>query len=324
MPRLTHLDDVLFPVAEHPVFVSLPDGKTVRHVPVPEKKAIVNMTRNRVLGIVSRDYRLVSDREALEWAAQCCRTVFPETKPAEWDVSATDAPSTGGHCTIDLKHNSTALDFSFVPPHQRPEAFGPFIRVTNSYNGLRALGFDIGFYRKVCKNGMILPGTIIQFKFTHLRRDLGEEVTFDVALDRLAKVKSSFSQYLGALSDCTIAHADFVPMLMAVMRIKQPDPLKPESTVATEWAALDAHLHEIADRYFHELGGNAYAVFNTITDFASHPPPNRLLHRDRHSLQRRAGLWLADFSQKCRQPDFAIRTYVEKLNLNPAIEASLS
>ena len=55
MPRLTNLKDVLFPVAEHPVFVSVPDGEGERRVSVPEKNAIVNMTRNRVLGIVSRD-----------------------------------------------------------------------------------------------------------------------------------------------------------------------------------------------------------------------------------------------------------------------------
>ena len=239
-------------------------------------------------------------------------------------MSATDAPSTAGHCTIDLKHNSTALDFSFVPPHKRPEAFGPFIRVTNSYNGLRALGFDIGFFRKVCKNGMILPDTIIRFKFTHLRRDLGEDLTFDVAHDRLEKVKRSFNDYLGALTNCTIEHTDFVPMLKAVMHIKKPDPLEPDSTEADQWAALNAHIHEISNRYFHELGGNAYAVFNTVTDFASHPPTNRLLHRDRHSLQRRAGLWLADFSQKCRQPAFAVRTYVDDLTANPDIEAPRS
>ena len=313
MPRLTNLKDVLFPVAEHSVFVSLPDGEGERRVSVPEKKAIVNMTRNRVLGIVSRDYRLVSNQEALDWAFQCCRTVFPETKPAEWEVSATDAPSTGGHCTIDLRHNSTVLDFTFVPAEDRPEAFGPFIRVTNSYNGLRALGFDIGFYRKVCKNGLIVPDSIVQFKFTHLRRDLGATITFDVARDRLAKVKSSFREYLGVLTECAVALDDFVPLLSAVMLIKQPVSLEPESADAAEWTALDGHLHEISNRYFRELGGNAYAVFNAITDFASHPPSNRLLHRDRHSLQRRAGAWLNDFSQKCRQPDFDLNNYTAGL-----------
>ena len=136
------------------------------------KKAIVNIASQRVIGVVSRDYQLVTNQEALEWAYECCQNVFPDTNPAEWDVSATDGPSTGGYCRIDLVHRTAALDFSDVRPGQRPEAFGPFIRVTNSYNGLRALAFDIGFYRKVCQNGLIAPDTIVQFKFAH-QRELG-------------------------------------------------------------------------------------------------------------------------------------------------------
>lgn len=101
----------------------------------------------RVLGIVSRGYRLVSNRQALEWTFQCCRTVFPETDSSEWAVKAIDAPSTAGHCCLDLVHNSTILDFSLVSPEGRPDVFGPFIRVTNSHNGLRALVFNIGFFR---------------------------------------------------------------------------------------------------------------------------------------------------------------------------------
>ena len=52
--------------------------------------------------------------------------------------------------------------FSLVSPQGRPDVFGPFIRVTNSYNALRALVFDIGFFRKVCTNGLILRDAIIQ------------------------------------------------------------------------------------------------------------------------------------------------------------------
>ncbi len=165
MPRLTELKDVLFPVEERPVFVTIGDPPGERWVAAPEKKAIVNRASGRVVGIVSRGYRLVSNQEALDWAFQCCRTVFPETQAGEWQANHIDAPGTGGHCFIDLVHNSTALDFCFVPAEDRPDAFGPFIRVVNSYNGLRALAFDIGFYRKVCRNGMIIPDSIIRFKF---------------------------------------------------------------------------------------------------------------------------------------------------------------
>jgi hypothetical protein len=135
MARLNKLDDVLFPVEERPVFVSFNEARE-RRLSVPDKKAIVNALNRRVLSIVSRDYQIVSNREALDWAYQCCRKVFPETRTGEWEVKATDGPATGGHCHIDLVHNSTALDFSIVPAAERPEAFGPFIRVTNSYNAV--------------------------------------------------------------------------------------------------------------------------------------------------------------------------------------------
>jgi hypothetical protein len=82
MPRLTDLNDILFPVEEHSVFVSIPGKSGERRLAVPDKKAVVNCENNRVLGIVGRDYRLVTNREALDWAFDCCRTVFPETQPS--------------------------------------------------------------------------------------------------------------------------------------------------------------------------------------------------------------------------------------------------
>jgi hypothetical protein len=316
MPRLTKLDDVLFPVDEHPVFVTIKENGSEHRLPVPDKKAIVNRTNRHVLGIVSRGYRLVTNREALDMATQCCRTVFPETKPGEWEVRTTDAPSTAGYCHIDLIHNSTALDFSFLPAEARPEVFGPFIRVTNSYNGLRALGFDIGFYRKVCKNGLIIPDTIITFKFTHLHRDIGKTITFNISHDRLAKFKDSFAEFLGGLRKCAVPRPSFDPFIRGVLSLRQPEPLDHGTREAEDWQALTAHLGEMGDRYAKELGENAYAVFNAVTEFASHPPANRCVHRDRHSLQKLAGTWLSDFSTECRKPDFALAKYLEALT-NP-------
>ena len=176
-----------------------------------DKRAIVNRTTHRVLGIVSRDYRLVSNREAIEMAHECCSTIFPETKPGEWDVRSIDAPATAGYCHIDLVHNSTALDFTFVSPDQRPDAFGPIICVTNSYNGLRALGFDIGFYRKICKNGLIVPDIVIRFKFTHLQREIGETIQFHIDQERLTQFKTAFTDYLTGLRNCAVPRAQFEP-----------------------------------------------------------------------------------------------------------------
>jgi hypothetical protein len=310
MPRLTKLDDMLFPVKEHPVFVSVLADSGERRLPVPDKKAIVNTKTNQVLGIVSREYRLVTNQEALEWAYQCCQTAFPNTKPGEWEVKAADAPGTGGHCFIDLAHNSAALDFQFVSAQDRPDAFGPFIRVTNSYNGLRALAFDIGFYRKVCKNGLILPQTIIRFKFTHLRRDIRESIQFEVGREQLVKLKENFNNYLGVLWDCPVSRSDFKPLVLGVLLLHEPKDMKWGHPYAADWEALGAHLEDLCNNYVKEVGENAYGVFNVITDFASNPPENRCIHRDRHSLQRLAGALIAGFSKVCSLPDFNITKYL--------------
>jgi hypothetical protein len=303
----------MFPVELHPVFASVHTVSGDRRISVPDKRAIVNQESQRVLGIVSRDYVLVTNQQALEWAYQCCITVFPETSSGEWEVMVVDAPSTGGHCYIDLVHNSAGLDFSFVQAGERPDAYGPFIRVTNSYNGLRALGFEIGFYRKICKNGMILREIIIQFKYVHLRRDLGETIRFEVADERLTKAKKSFGEYLGALHSCHVAREYFEPLIKGVLVISSPASLKPNTRESEDWKALQVHIREMSNRYASEVGENAYAVFNAITEFASHPPTNRCLHRDRHSLQQLAGAWLNTFSQQCRQSNFIIAEYVSEL-----------
>jgi hypothetical protein len=72
-------------------------------------------------------------------------------------------------------------------------------------------------------------------------------------------------------------------------------------------------LGEMSNRYAGELGANAYAVFNAVTEFASHPPENRCVHRDRHSLQRLAGTWLTSFNSACRKPNFSITSHLEQL-----------
>jgi len=271
------------------------------------------MKTGRVLGVVSRGYRLVSNREALAWARQCCTKAFPETKASEWIVDASDAPCSGGHCFIDLRHNSTILDFSLVHPDDRPDVFGPFIRVTNSYNGLRALTFDIGFFRKVCKNGLISPRSIIRFQFTHSRRDIPAEIYFEIDQNKLSAWKNDFNQYIGGLRQCSVPFESFQPLLQGVLCIDQPKNIQRDSLLAAAWENLSFHVRNLCKKYAEEIGENAYAVFNAITDFASHPPANRCVHRERHSFQKLAGEWLSEFHGICSNKDFKLDHYLVKL-----------
>ncbi len=321
MPRLTQIDDILFPVEEHPVFVHIQTGSKKERIAVPGKKAIVNSDTNRVLGIVSKGYKLVSNEKALDLAYQCCQATFPETMPSEWGVTATDAPGTGGHCFIDLVHNSANLDFKLVSAKDKPDTFGPFIRVTNSYNGLRALAFDIGFFRKVCKNGMIIPESIIRFKFNHLQRDIGNEIIFNVNHGLFSKYMGSFKNYLEVLKGCRLTRSQFETLLCGVLQITKPKNMESDNPMGKDWNDLSQHIATLCNRYINDLGENAYAVFNAITDFASHPVTNRCIRRERHSFQKLVGNWISDFSQECRKPGFSITDYLARLSSKKQIDS---
>jgi hypothetical protein len=283
--RLSELKDVLFPVEEHPIFVGLKDDSGERRLRVPDRKAIINGVTFKVLGVVGREYRLVTNQQALEWAYECCRSVFPDTTAAEWEVNATDGPATGGYCRIDLVHRTARLDFGDVRPGQRPDAFGPFIRVTNSYNALRALAFDIGFYRKVCRNGLIVPETIVRFKFPHQRRHLAAGIRFEVARVRLATLQAELSEQVAALKNCRVPRIAFPALVRGALMLRPLRAPRPTTRDVEEWMSLEAYIEQLCNRYAIELGESAYALLNVITDFASRPPSNRHVHRDPHGLR---------------------------------------
>lgn len=105
----------------------------------------------------------------------------------------------------------------------------------------------------------------------------------------------------------------FLPLVGAALLLQPPKAAKPDSREATDWVMLGDHLAAMGTRYADELGENAYAVFNTITEFASRPPENRCVRRDRHSMQQLAGSWLTSFNLACRAPGFSVDGYVQKV-----------
>jgi hypothetical protein len=299
-------DDLLFVVEERPVFAGLGQNGYMR---VPGKKAIVRQSDGQVLGVVGRDYRLVTNQEALDAARDCCRRVFPATKPEEWKFTSAEGPATRSSCAIDLVHNSSALDFAVVGAGDKPEAYGPFIRVSNSYNGRRALGFEIGFMRKVCQNGLILPDTIIRFHFPHSRRDIGAAIAFNIDSAKLARFKSGFSGMVDTLRARPIGREYFTPIVRTVYDIRPPAEPKPSEG----WTELAEQVQNLCQGYADSLGENAYAVFNAVTDLASRPPELPCFRRTRQSLQRSAGAWLPGFTKACRDPVFDLPKYMESL-----------
>ena len=325
MVRLNALEQVLFKVQECPVYARTVQCGDSAGVRVAGKKALVRADTGAVLGIVGQSYRVVPNAEALQLGRECAALVFPHTKPNmdQWQVVQVDAPGTGSYTYIDLWHDSDKLDFLAQPSVNKSDIYGSFIRVTNSFNGMRALRFDIGYYRKVCVNGLILPQSFVHLSFTHKRGDLPAAIKFQIDRAGLQRMREKFQAQVKALSGYAVEPQFMVPLVLAVLQIHKPKP-KPKPKIGAkiaseriwaeaEWTSLVNTVGQHRDKYVAELGENAYAALNVMTELASRPPVTSLIQRDRHGFQKLVGQWTTAFPEAIAAPGFKLTEHIQQL-----------
>jgi hypothetical protein len=209
------------------------------------------------------------------------------------------------------------LSFTGTAPGAPNEPFGPFIRVTNSFNGQRALRFDIGLLRWICANGMIIADDLVTFRFTHSKVALSQPPQFTVNRPKLSSWLDGFDAHITALRQFRLRHDAMFALVCGVLRLHPPSTPKPPEYLRLEWETIEQHLHALIARYTTEVGENAYAAFNVMTDFATRPKGRGSYAREIHTLQRRVGAWLPELCSKCRQTDFNLGDYIESLRAKP-------
>ena len=155
---------------------------------------------------------------------------------------------------------------------------------------------------------------------SHARREIRETVKFDIAHDRLAKQKQEFQAFLARLQACPVPSNVIAGFASDVLGFQAPPADLPRAEARwTAWESLRQLVAAASQRYEQDLGANAYAVLNVVTEFASRPPDNILVRRDRHSLQRRAGEWASQFSAKCVEERFDLGQYLDALRQSAGI-----
>lgn len=322
MSRLATLDDVLFRVDVVPATAFIETTSGTRLVRAPTTRLIVDVDHERVVGTVGDGYRLVTNEQALDWARRCGQAVFPKTTAEDWTVISVDGPSTGSYCRIDVGHRKTVLDFSLKSPGLLQEAFGPFIRVTNSFNGQRALRFDIGLLRRMCTNGMLITDILVSFRFVHSKANLATTPEFAVDHPRLKTWLDGFDANLETLRGHKMAPDVILELILGVLRLRPPSSPDAPDYLVGEWEAIQNHLQFLVARYAKEVGENAYAAFNAMTDFATRPKGRGSYAREVHTLQKRVGAWLPEFCARSRLPGFRIDEYLKALRSPPATRSS--
>lgn len=167
------VQELLFDVDQVAIEAVVGSNGSTRRISIPGKKALVNRRTGLVLGVVGRDYRVVTNQEAINLARDVCQQVFPGLSSVEWEAMRAAAPGTLSYAFIDLVHQTHVLNYMGTEIGE-DDPFTPFLRVTNSFNGARALRFDIGFMREHCSNGVIFEEEVATIKASHSKEALAQ------------------------------------------------------------------------------------------------------------------------------------------------------
>jgi hypothetical protein len=295
------LEDLLFGVTSVPVEAVLGTNGHTRRITIPGKKALVNQRTGHILGVVSRDYRVVTNQEAVNLAREACGIAFPGISPMEWEAKRASAPRTLSYAHIDLMHRTHVLNY-WDNEIKKDDPFTPFLRVTNSFNGARALRFDIGFIRKHCCNGVIFEEEVATIKASHSKEAL-EQLKIEITSGSLPKMWEEFSQFLTSVRSIGMTPEQSSLALTTVLRLPVA---KPDDKPARKEGlnALAADFSSRLTGYRSELGPNAYAVFNTLTDIAARPPESAYFQKERDTIEKRSGRWLKELASQSQVAGF--------------------
>ena len=303
------LQSVLFPVEEVNVYAETEPGRMEKIV---RKKALINADTRDVLAVVSKAYQVVLNRDALRLAEKCCIAAFPNTAPANWRVFSVEAPKSGGHCRIDLTHNGEIPAYDWTFSRSAQERYDPFVRVTNSYNGTRRFAIHFGLVRFKCTNGIVIWDASVELSFTHDQRGIEQRIEQEIDEAKFRAVVDRYGSQADRVRAQHIPQCCFRPIVLSVLQIRQPSGLPDDRQ--TDWTWLEGYIDQMAENHVRELGPNGDALLNTLTEIATRPPGGNdrysFIRRERHDLQRLAGVWLASFSESLDRSDFDLDEYL--------------
>ena len=76
MTRITNIHGLTFPVELRPVYTDPGLNAESKIVKVPSSKAVVNARSGAVLGVVNKNYELITNSEAVELGKKCCAALL--------------------------------------------------------------------------------------------------------------------------------------------------------------------------------------------------------------------------------------------------------
>ncbi len=283
---------------------------------ITEYLSVINKMNRECLSVVSKDYRLVHNSEALNIGKEVFAHLFPSINTKDLIPFKIIAPKRKTFCHIDLIHKDINFDVF------EQDTWYPIIRVTNSYNKMYALLFEIGFVRKLCSNGMIFDKQTVKVKINHTKRKQDWEITADI--QKLKGLENEFISHMLNLKRFFLPKKYIFPIVCKALTLNYepktsegllfPDPiLSTQGRILEEGRKLRDLSNSLVITYAEKLGENAYTAFNVITDILSHQEDYKIIQ---NYAMRTRGLntsllgWIQKFTEEAEKRDFKIEDYL--------------
>lgn len=308
------INQAFFPVETTPVYWK--DGLTNRII--PGQRVVLDVEYRRPLGIVSDQYAMVTNKDAVDWADFVVQRIFPEATLSDFSCFNILMPKTRSFCRIDLiisrAEHSPFPDFS--------DPWTPFIRITNSYNKTYSLKYEVGFCRSICLNGVIFGQRAIKLSITHSGKIDPEEILRQVYnandVKEIETLWKEFDKKMQRLINIAIPDSMALPVFCKAFDIS----VKEDKLSDKQKESLGAKANQIEDsakEYFAELGNNAYALMNVLTDFASYPEATPNASTLINTYQKKVGVWVDNIVAASYKSDFNLYDYIGKDAMNTAL-----
>ena len=301
------LNDVMFDVSLEPVFLKfLLQNKYPVEQTISQYKAVVNNNTGKILSVVSNNYELIKNKEALEMGKLVFKQLYPKVDINELVSFKVVFPETLTSANIDLIHREVNFNV------WEQETWLPFLRVSNSYNRTHALSFEIGFVKKLCSNGVLFNKKTMKLKYIH---DKGKRISLKNDTQNIASIAQQFSVQCNRLLNFKISRENMFPLLCRILKINLEVPDEWQIYNKTkDLTSLKKVVSELTPSYEKLLGLNAYTAYNVATDIVSHNDKYKVIrgyYFNVRSFFTRPEDWIEDFSESTVKSNFSFNKYLE-------------
>ena len=247
---MQQIDDagLLFNVAEDKV-------TTASGLIVPNKKALINTANNEVMGVVSEAYRTVANEEIFSVFCAAIEDSGINAHDAQVNIKRT---ANGSRAIVDFTFPNESIQV-------RGDDSATVLQICalNSFDGSLRYMTKAGGLRMKCLNGQVLGDIVASYSSTHCKK-----LAVEAGADKIIRMVEEFNNardYWGKMMQTPVTDAQVGTILLQFLDIPRDSEFlqnKRYNQVFDLWRA-----------YRNELGRNAYAFYNTLTDYVSHQQP---------------------------------------------------